>query len=90
MIWCRCVQTRLLVTHGLSYLSQTDLILVMSEGEIIEMGTYRWLKEKEGAFSGLLQAFNAADHTGKRQRRGLNFFFRNSQGLKNYTFDKFR
>ncbi|TWW64338.1 Multidrug resistance-associated protein 1 ATP-binding cassette sub-family C member 1 [Takifugu flavidus] len=56
-------KTRLLVTHGLSYLSQTDLILVMSEGEIIEMGTYQWLKEKEGAFAGLLQTFNAADHT---------------------------
>lgn len=74
MIWCRCVQTRLLVTHGLSYLSQTDLILVMSEGEIIEMGTYQWLKEKEGAFSGLLQTFNAADHTGKGPQRDLNFF----------------
>lgn len=75
MIWCGCVQTRLLVTHGLSYLSQTDLILVMSEGEIIEMGTYQWLKEKEGTFAGLLQTFNAADHTGKRQRRGLHFLF---------------
>uniref|UniRef100_A0A674NHV4 Multidrug resistance-associated protein 1 n=1 Tax=Takifugu rubripes TaxID=31033 RepID=A0A674NHV4_TAKRU len=68
-------KTRLLVTHGLSYLSQTDLILVMSEGEIIEMGTYQWLKEKEGAFAGLLQTFNAADHTGKRQRRVYIFYF---------------
>lgn len=67
MIWCGCEQTRLLVTHGLSYLPQTDLILVMSEGEIIEMGSYQQLMDKEGAFAELLQTYNAVDHSGKAQ-----------------------
>lgn len=62
-----CEQTRLLVTHGLSYLSQADLILVMSEGEIIEMGSYQELMDKEGAFAELLQTYNTVDHSGKAQ-----------------------
>lgn len=60
------------MTHGLSYLSQTDLILVMSEGEVIEMGSYQWLKNKKGAFAEFLQTYNAFDHTGKRQWTSLN------------------
>lgn len=71
MICFGCEQTRLLVTHGLSYLSQTDLILVMSEGEIIEMGSYQQLMDKEGAFAELLQTYNAVDHSGKAQLTSL-------------------
>lgn len=53
------------MTHGLSYLSQTDLILVMLEGEIREMGSYQQLMDKDGAFAELLQTYNAVEHSGK-------------------------
>uniref|UniRef100_A0A6Q2YRY8 ABC-type glutathione-S-conjugate transporter n=1 Tax=Esox lucius TaxID=8010 RepID=A0A6Q2YRY8_ESOLU len=43
-------KTRVLVTHGLSYLPQADLILVMVEGEITEMGSYLELMGRKGAF----------------------------------------
>ncbi len=60
---CWCVQTRVLVTHGLSYLPQADLILVMVEGEITEMGSYQQLMNTEGAFSEFLRTYSAVDHT---------------------------
>lgn len=60
---CDCVQTRVLVTHGLSYLPQADLILVMVEGEITEMGSYQQVMATEGAFSEFLRTYAAVDHT---------------------------
>ncbi|XP_017294825.1 multidrug resistance-associated protein 1 isoform X1 [Kryptolebias marmoratus] len=56
-------KTRVLVTHGLSYLPQTDLILVMVEGEITEMGSYQHLMAKEGAFSEFQRTYATVDQT---------------------------
>ncbi|XP_070778984.1 multidrug resistance-associated protein 1 isoform X2 [Enoplosus armatus] len=56
-------KTRVLVTHGLSYLPQADLILVMVEGEITEMGSYQQLMATEGAFAEFLRTYAAVDHT---------------------------
>lgn len=39
--------TRVLVTHGITYLPQVDHIVVMKDGEISEEGTYRELLEKK-------------------------------------------
>ncbi|XP_038135455.1 multidrug resistance-associated protein 1-like, partial [Cyprinodon tularosa] len=50
-------KTRVLVTHGLSYFPQTDLILVMVEGEITEVGSYQQLLAKEGAFAEFLKTY---------------------------------
>jgi ATP-binding cassette subfamily C (CFTR/MRP) protein 1 len=44
-------KTRILVTHGISFLPIVDLILVMEDGNITEMGSYQELLEKKGAFS---------------------------------------
>uniref|UniRef100_A0A8C2SIC2 Multidrug resistance-associated protein 1 n=1 Tax=Capra hircus TaxID=9925 RepID=A0A8C2SIC2_CAPHI len=43
-------KTRLLVTHGISYLPQMDVIIVMSGGKISEMGSYQELLARDGAF----------------------------------------
>jgi len=40
-------KTRVLVTHGIAYLPQVDNIIVMKDGEISEMGTYRQLLDKK-------------------------------------------
>ncbi|XP_053193733.1 multidrug resistance-associated protein 1 [Scomber japonicus] len=56
-------KTRVLVTHGLSYLPQANLILVMVEGEITEMGSYQQLMATEGAFAEFLRTYAAVDHT---------------------------
>lgn len=47
-------KTRVLVTHGITYLPQVDNIFVMQHGEITESGTYKELLEKKGQFSEFL------------------------------------
>ncbi|XP_061604278.1 multidrug resistance-associated protein 1 isoform X2 [Phyllopteryx taeniolatus] len=55
-------KTRVLVTHGLSYLPQVDMILVMVDGEITEVGSYQQLMATEGAFSEFLHTYAGVDH----------------------------
>ncbi|MGH0130138.1 UNVERIFIED_CONTAM: hypothetical protein FKN15_041189 [Acipenser sinensis] len=50
-------RTRVLVTHGLSYLPQVDLILVLVDGEITEMGSYQELLNRQGAFAEFIHAY---------------------------------
>ncbi|XP_068192205.1 multidrug resistance-associated protein 1 isoform X2 [Antennarius striatus] len=56
-------KTRVLVTHGLSYLPQADLILVMVEGEITEIGSYQQLLSTDRAFAEFLRTYASVDHT---------------------------
>ena len=44
-------KTRVLVTHGIGFLPQVDVILVMKDGKISEMGSYESLIDKKGDFS---------------------------------------
>ncbi|XP_020848542.2 multidrug resistance-associated protein 1-like isoform X1 [Phascolarctos cinereus] len=48
-------KTRVLVTHNLTILPQTDLILVMESGKVAQMGTYQELLSKSKDFTNLLQ-----------------------------------
>uniref|UniRef100_A0A673CCA3 ABC-type glutathione-S-conjugate transporter n=1 Tax=Sphaeramia orbicularis TaxID=375764 RepID=A0A673CCA3_9TELE len=43
-------KTRILVTHGMSFLPQADLILVLVDGEITESGSYQELLRKSNAY----------------------------------------
>ena len=54
-------KTRILVTHGISYLPQTDIIIVLNGGHISEVGTYRKLLHNRGAFSEFLRAYLTED-----------------------------
>lgn len=47
-------KTRILVTHGITYLPQTDKIIVLKDGEISEIGTYKHLLEAKGSFAEFL------------------------------------
>ncbi|KAM6212965.1 multidrug resistance-associated protein 1-like [Sarcoramphus papa] len=55
-------KTRILVTHNLMLLPHTDLIIVMEEGRISQMGTYQELISKRANFAELIQVFSA-EHT---------------------------
>eukprot|EP00095_Tigriopus_kingsejongensis_P008535 snap_masked-scaffold81_size397536-processed-gene-2.2 protein:Tk08535 transcript:snap_masked-scaffold81_size397536-processed-gene-2.2-mRNA-1 annotation:"hypothetical protein OsJ_06301" len=44
-------KTRILVTHNLTFLPETDLILVMKNGSVSEMGTFNELMLSDGEFS---------------------------------------
>ncbi|XP_052898198.1 multidrug resistance-associated protein 1-like [Anopheles moucheti] len=47
-------KSRLLVTHGISFLPFVENILVLKDGEISESGTYQQLIDQKGAFSEFL------------------------------------
>lgn len=47
-------KTRILVTHGITCLPEVDLIVVLIRGEISEVGTYKELLDKKGAFADFL------------------------------------
>ncbi|XP_073399007.1 multidrug resistance-associated protein 1-like [Dendrobates tinctorius] len=50
-------KTRVLVTHGVSFLPQVDNIIVMADGRISEVGTYAELLAKNGDFADFLQTY---------------------------------
>lgn len=47
-------QTRILVTHGITFLPEVDLIVVLKDGTVSETGTYKELLAKKGAFADFL------------------------------------
>jgi ABC-type multidrug transport system fused ATPase/permease subunit len=56
------------VTHGIGFLPQCDIIVVMSNGVISEVGTYSELVDANGAFAQFLhtyQSTNQAEEKGK-------------------------
>ncbi|NXN35985.1 MRP1 protein, partial [Rhinoptilus africanus] len=56
-------KTRVLVTHAINYLPQMDTILVMTDGEISEMGSYQELLKQDGAFAEFLRAYANAEQS---------------------------
>lgn len=50
-------KTRLLVTHGLSYLPKVDCIIVIKDGVISEFGTYQELLSRNGPFAEYLRTY---------------------------------
>ncbi|KAM7382140.1 hypothetical protein PAMA_012825 [Pampus argenteus] len=56
-------KTRILVTHGISYLPQVDNIMVMVDGRVSEMGSYQELLKQNGAFAEFLRNYALEDIT---------------------------
>ena len=50
-------KTRILVTHGISFLPQVDQIIVLSGGTVSECGTYKELLHQKGAFAEFLLTY---------------------------------
>ncbi|XP_046556239.1 multidrug resistance-associated protein 1-like [Haliotis rubra] len=50
-------KTRILVTHGVHWLPQVDMIVVMTNGKISEIGSYNQLMSHHGAFSQFLMTY---------------------------------
>ena len=51
------VQVRILVTHGVAFLPQCDVIVVMVDGQITEVGSYNELIDNDGAFAQFLHTY---------------------------------
>uniref|UniRef100_A0AAX7VJX5 ATP-binding cassette, sub-family C (CFTR/MRP), member 3 n=1 Tax=Astatotilapia calliptera TaxID=8154 RepID=A0AAX7VJX5_ASTCA len=54
-------KTRILVTHGISFLPQVDNIMVMVDGRVSEMGSYQDLLKQNGAFAEFLRNYALED-----------------------------
>ena len=54
-------KTRVLVTHGVTYLPHTDHIIVLKDGRVSEQGSYEDLVEQKGAFSAFLEEYSTED-----------------------------
>ncbi|KAM8945709.1 ATP-binding cassette sub-family C member 3 [Pelodytes ibericus] len=54
-------KTRLLVTHGISFLPQVDHIVVIVDGKVTEMGSYQDLLKQNGAFAEFLRNYAFED-----------------------------
>ncbi|XP_057569930.1 ATP-binding cassette sub-family C member 3 isoform X1 [Hippopotamus amphibius kiboko] len=59
-------KTRVLVTHGISFLPQTDFVMVLADGHVSEVGTYAALLQRNGAFANFLR--NYAPDEGKEHQ----------------------
>uniref|UniRef100_A0A914V1R6 ABC-type glutathione-S-conjugate transporter n=2 Tax=Plectus sambesii TaxID=2011161 RepID=A0A914V1R6_9BILA len=58
-------KTRILVTHGLTYLKYCDPIVVITDGKITETGSYNELLKAGGAFSILLDELKVENDEGE-------------------------
>ncbi|XP_049645216.1 multidrug resistance-associated protein 1 [Suncus etruscus] len=63
-------KTRLLVTHGISYLPQADVVIVLNGGKISEMGSYQELQARQGAFAEFLHTYASAEKEHSEQEDG--------------------
>ncbi|PAA59379.1 hypothetical protein BOX15_Mlig000262g4 [Macrostomum lignano] len=53
-------KTRVLVTHSLTYLPRVDRIVVLNDGRVSEIGTFRQLVKADGPFAKLISEFLAS------------------------------
>uniref|UniRef100_A0A803Y2R0 Multidrug resistance-associated protein 1 n=1 Tax=Meleagris gallopavo TaxID=9103 RepID=A0A803Y2R0_MELGA len=78
-------KTRVLVTHAVNYLPQMDTILVMTDGEISEMGSYQELLKQDGAFAEFLRTYANAEQnmesSGKLPSKSLYWEYMKAIGL---------
>lgn len=63
-------QTRVLVTHGMSFLPQADLILVLVDGVITESGSYQELLNRKGCFADFIRTFASSERKESSVQRG--------------------
>lgn len=50
-------QSRVLVTHSITYLPYVDRIIVLKDGQILQCGSYDELLQSQGAFADFLKTY---------------------------------
>ncbi len=56
-------QTRILVTHGITYLPKVDQIIVVKQGTITEDGEFEELIDRNGDFSEFIRTYLSENTT---------------------------
>jgi ABC-type multidrug transport system fused ATPase/permease subunit len=65
-------KTRFFVTNSLNYLPQVDHIIMLSDGVIIESGTYDELSKLNGVFTEYMASYNSSDNFLKKDEPKTN------------------
>lgn len=60
-------KTRILVTHGITYLPMMDKIFVIKDGTISESGTYKELLAQKGAFADFMVQFLSSEASAEEE-----------------------
>ncbi|XP_039332235.1 ATP-binding cassette sub-family C member 3 isoform X1 [Saimiri boliviensis] len=60
-------KTRVLVTHSISFLPQTDFIIVLTDGQVSEMGPYPALLQCNGSFANFLRNYAPDEDQERRE-----------------------
>lgn len=74
------VQTRILVTHGVSFLPFVDEIVVLVDGVVSEVGSYKSLRNSKGAFSEFIDTY-AKEQNNQTSSESGNLFFHSISSL---------
>ncbi|XP_006833709.1 PREDICTED: canalicular multispecific organic anion transporter 2 [Chrysochloris asiatica] len=57
-------KTRVLVTHGVSFLPQMDFIIVIADGQVSEAGSYTTLLQRNGSFADFIRNYAPEEDEG--------------------------
>lgn len=68
-------QTRILVTHGVSFLPYVDEVVVMVNGQVSEVGSYQILRASKGVFSEVLDAYAKEQSNDRSSEEGNHMNF---------------
>ncbi|MCI4394913.1 hypothetical protein PGIGA_G00174300 [Pangasianodon gigas] len=64
-------KTRILITHGISFLPHVDQIVVLVDGVVSEVGSYNSLRESKGAFSEFLDTYAKEENKSNAQKESV-------------------
>uniref|UniRef100_A0A3P9HFG9 ATP-binding cassette, sub-family C (CFTR/MRP), member 2 n=1 Tax=Oryzias latipes TaxID=8090 RepID=A0A3P9HFG9_ORYLA len=64
-------KTRILVTHGVSFLPYVDEVVVLVDGKISEIGSYNSLRASKGAFSEFLDTYAKEQNNQTKSDKGI-------------------
>ncbi|XP_056406097.1 ATP-binding cassette sub-family C member 3 isoform X2 [Hyla sarda] len=78
-------KTRLLVTHGISFLPQVDHIVVIVDGKVSEMGSYQELMKQNGAFAEFLRNYAFEDNVEEEELKNEEEVLLAEETLSNHT-----
>lgn len=67
------MQTRILVTHGVNFLPYVDEIVVLVDGVVSEVGSYKSLRASKGAFSEFLETYAKEQRSQSHSDSGNDF-----------------
>lgn len=81
-------RTTIIIAHRLSTIQSADLIIYISNGQMIEKGTHEELMEKKGEYFKLVQTQSKTKHQVNKQKENVDDFYESSSGESDYESEQ--